>query len=331
MARVQPQFEKFHEVIRTDYDMNATLREKRDIILERVRKHLWDNERPGFERLLQGSYKMKTGVIPIGDLEFDIDVGLRFNTSSLDYDAPTVRSWVLDAVGGHTDKVEELTSCVRVSYAGGEYHVDLVSYAFSAPGVEREPLKLASKSRGWRDASPDALLDRIDDARQAFEDTEDTVTKTDQFRRIVRCLRRWDDVAVPRPSKAKPSGLCFVLLVVRHVPTPFRFANGEPDDRRALEALATAIAKTAGRIVVSKPTPEFEDLLGRLDEDDMRKLKERFAKLAAVLREADAEADPIKACVKLRAQFGEDFPIPDPEESIKRTVGPAIVPSSSAA
>src|SRR5439155_11546670 len=97
MARVQRQFEKFHEVIRTDYEMNTTLREKRDIIVERVLKHLVEKQRPGFELLLQGSYKMKTGVVPIGDLEFDIDVGLRFKTSSREYGATTVRAWVLEA------------------------------------------------------------------------------------------------------------------------------------------------------------------------------------------------------------------------------------------
>lgn len=35
MANLQKYFEKFHENIRTDYDMSSTLRDKRDIILKR--------------------------------------------------------------------------------------------------------------------------------------------------------------------------------------------------------------------------------------------------------------------------------------------------------
>ncbi len=34
MANLQKYFEKFHENIRTDYDMSSTLRDKRDIILK---------------------------------------------------------------------------------------------------------------------------------------------------------------------------------------------------------------------------------------------------------------------------------------------------------
>ena len=34
MANVQKYFEQFHDTIRTDYEMNSTLREKKDIILQ---------------------------------------------------------------------------------------------------------------------------------------------------------------------------------------------------------------------------------------------------------------------------------------------------------
>ena len=46
MANVQKQFEQFHYAIKFDYDHSSTLREKRDIILNRIRKHLADNNRP---------------------------------------------------------------------------------------------------------------------------------------------------------------------------------------------------------------------------------------------------------------------------------------------
>ena len=113
MARVQKYFEKFHSKIRADYDMDSTLREKRDIVLDRIRKHLKDSKLPGFEVLHQGSYKMKTGVKPIGTIEYDIDVGLRFSLSKEDYEPKTVRSWVLDAVEGHTKETFDKLSALR--------------------------------------------------------------------------------------------------------------------------------------------------------------------------------------------------------------------------
>src|SRR3954462_2806432 len=128
MANVQKYFEQFHARIRTDYYMNATLIEKRDIILNRITAHLKKNDRPCFVRLSQGSYKMKTGTIPIAEIEFDIDVGLCFPFNETEYTATTVRDWVYDAVFGHTEKVEKKGPCIRVTYKDG-YHVDLVVYA----------------------------------------------------------------------------------------------------------------------------------------------------------------------------------------------------------
>src|SRR6266542_327629 len=66
MAHVQSYFEQFHKVIRADYDMNATLREKRDIVLGMVSDYLKGRRYPAFSVIHQGSYKMRTGVKPIG-------------------------------------------------------------------------------------------------------------------------------------------------------------------------------------------------------------------------------------------------------------------------
>lgn len=128
MADVQKQFEKFHETIRVDYDMSSELREKRDIVVEKIKKFLREKGLPSCEVLLQGSYKMKTSVQPIEDLEYDIDIGLRFAIHEDDHDAATVRGWVYDAVSDHTMRVEDKGPCVRVYYAKG-YHLDLVTYA----------------------------------------------------------------------------------------------------------------------------------------------------------------------------------------------------------
>ena len=46
MAHIQKQFEEFHQKIRIDFDMSEPLREKRDIILNKVRKYLNDKGLP---------------------------------------------------------------------------------------------------------------------------------------------------------------------------------------------------------------------------------------------------------------------------------------------
>jgi hypothetical protein len=329
MANVQKYFEQFHQKIRTDYEMSEMLRDKRDIILNRIRKHLAEKGRPGFVEKNQGSYRMKTGVVPIADLEFDIDVGLRFNFSETVYDAKTARGWVFEAVDGHTEKVESRGPCIRVTYKDG-YHVDLVVYARWTDDFGAEQYRLAHKTGGWRQADPVGLLDCIREARKPFEGTEDKTTKTDQFRRCVRYQRRWIDELIPRESTAKPTGLAFVLLAMQKL-EPRVTWTGLPDDRAALENIATSAANTFGRLVAVKPTPEYEDMFGRLTDEELSLLKERYAAMATALREADEEVDPVLACRILHKVFGPDFPVPEPEDTAKKTSAPAIVPSSSSA
>lgn len=331
MANVQKYFEQFHDAIRTDFEMNQTLREKKDIILKLLRKRLQDADHPGFDELLQGSYStpIRMGVKPIADLEFDIDIGLRFDFDEDEYTATEVRSWIIDAIDGHTDRVEEMGPCIRVGYADG-YHVDLVCYANWVDSAGQEQFRLAHRKNGWRRANPPALLEHVKNARKAFEGTEDSRTKTDQLRRVVRYLKRWYDVAIPEESDAKPTGLSFLLLAIEKL-SPTYALDGSADDRSALRSLAAYSASLLGRIAAYKPTPEYEDMFGRLSDEEMTDLKGRFQAMVDALDTAKAETDPVKACEALRNVFGSDFPVPEPEDTGKKTAAPAIVTSSASA
>lgn len=326
MANVQKYFEKFHARIRTDYEMNSTLTEKRDIILDRITAHLAKNNRPQFVRLLQGSYKMKTGVVPIERIEYDIDVGLCFGIKEEEYDAVTVRNWVFEAVGGHTQTVNEKGPCIRVSYSDG-YHVDLVVYANWLDDDDKEQLRLAHKTDGWRPSEPKGLIQYVSDKREPFRDTKDASTKTDQFRRVVRYQRRWIDERIPRMTDAKPPGIGFTLLMAERL-VPRVDWSGEPDDLSALADVAWGVCSQSGRVVVNKPTQEYDDVFCRLADEDMVDLKSGYREMFEALVKARAEIAPEKACAILRDIFGRDFPVPEAQEVAKATLAPAIVTSS---
>lgn len=328
MADVQDQFEIFHKEIRVDYDMDKTLRDKRDAILKRIRKKLADAKRPGFRELHQGSYKLRTGTKPVGSIEYDIDIGLRFDIDSSEHTAAQVRNWVFEAVDGLGQEVKEKPSCIRVVYGDG-YHIDLVIYACNELPGGTESFELASKSNGWRAAAPPALEEHIQTARTPYEGTEDGRTSTDQFRRVVRCLKRWYDEAIPKDSKDKPTGLAYTLLVAQHG-SPRYDLEGRACDLELLRSLCS-LASQAGRIAIYKPTPENEDLLARLSDAAMDRFKERLQALGDALGQAADAVDPVAACQTLAAHFGSDFPIPEPEGTGSRTAGPAIVPASSSA
>jgi hypothetical protein len=329
MANVQKYFEAFHDTIRADYDMNSTLRDKRDKILDLLKRRLKDADRPLCDELLQGSYRMGTGVQPIADLEYDLDLGLRFSLKVGQHKATEVRKWIFDAVDGHTDNVDEKGPCIRVGYSKG-YHVDLVVYSTWSDESGVTQYRLAHRDNGWRPADPPKHLQHVLDNRKRFEDTDDSKTKTDQFRRIVRYLKRWGDVAISTESSAKPTGIAYTLYAAELL-QPAHFWDGGADDRSALYSLTQIAANTFGRISVNKPTPEYDDVFSRLTDSEMNNLKTRFKNLSAALQKADQETDPVTACKGLRDVFGSDFPVPNPEHTGKKTSAPAIVTSASSA
>ena len=79
---LQKQFEKFNRNIKMDYDENSELASKRDILINKLKS---DEDLPSFTVINQGSYAMYTGVKPLDNKDYDIDVGLRFNVNKDDY------------------------------------------------------------------------------------------------------------------------------------------------------------------------------------------------------------------------------------------------------
>lgn len=328
MADVQKQFEEFHKGIRVDYDMKAGLQEKRDIVVEKIKKYLSEKKLPGFRVLLQGSYAMGTGVKPIADLEYDIDIGLRFDFKPGEYTASTVRGWIFEAVKNHTLNCESKGPCVRVSYEAG-YHLDLVAYCTWDESGQTQ-FRLAHKTRGWVEADPPKLMAHVLGCRKSFEGTEDSATGTDQLRRCVRYLKRWGDERKPSEDDQKPTGIGYVLLCCALLQRTTSL-DLRPDDRSALLKLSRSLAGLVGRITAVKPTPEYDDVLARITDAKMAGLKLDLGKLADALEQAGEEADPVKASKLLQKHFGDDFPVPEPEDTGSKTKAPAILTSSSSA
>lgn len=99
MMNLQKEFIDFHNKIKLD-DENATLREKRDILLKKLKKNI-SIDAAAYTTFNQGSYAMGTGIIP-EDEDYDIDVGIKFNINKEDYSDPLVaKKWVRDALKGH--------------------------------------------------------------------------------------------------------------------------------------------------------------------------------------------------------------------------------------
>ncbi|PJW18891.1 nucleotidyltransferase [Geobacillus sp. WSUCF-018B] len=346
MANLQKYFEDFHKKIKLEYEDNDTLREKRDILIDKLKKNM-PEDAPSFSTFNQGSYAMFTGIKPLEGGQYDIDVGLWFNMSKEDYPDPLVpKQWVYDALKDHTHDVRIKHPCVTVTYKeDGEpaYHVDLTVYAADNPDkkvyLARGKKYSSEENKYWEESNPKELIDRI---QNHLDDENDRA----QFRRAIRYLKRWKDIKFNNVDK-KPSGIGLTVAALDYFSPKYvydAFTNTRyPDDLQAVtdfvQALINAFKwvyseeeeKWVLRLIVNLPVPPYTDLFEKMTNKQMETFKEKLEKLLTALQEAKSEVDPVEACKTLQKQFGDDFPVPEIEETGERKDRPAIITESSSA
>ncbi len=352
MANIQKQFKEFNTIIRLDLEHHETLREKRNIIRDKVEKRLpgvfakYGEECPEFTFYDQGSYEMHTGINPLtGD--FDIDQGLYFKvaTTGTYADPVLLKKRVHEALVGHTDNVCIRRSCVTAFYhKDGEaiYHVDIAVYSDKSCNADgKSKLAKGKENSGaahriWEISDPKALTDTI------IGKYTETVDRH-QFRRIVRYLKRWKIESFPEEGNAAPLGIGLTVAVHKYLPAGYtnNFAN-TPDD---LGALRTVISGMLGgfsnvwddatksyvrRLQMPLPVEPWGDLFARMSPAQMLAFEENLKSLLAALDYAEKSPDPSDACTKLNKELSVDFPIPPKEETAK-SHAPAISYSGNSA
>jgi hypothetical protein len=337
MANIQKHFEKFHETIRLS-DENEVLREKRDIVLDKLRDGLAALRKeggkiPSFTSFGQGSYSMGTGTVPL-DRDYDIDHGIVFDLAKADFDDPVeVKEWVLKALDGHTDRVDLRRSCVTVYYhrdGETEYHVDLAVYACAEKNggkmyLAKGMLHSEAGHRFWEEADPRSLIDIVK--------TKFSGDDRKQFRRVIRDLKRWKDVRFPGAGNGAPPGIALTVLALDHLTvmkTVDPIANTTLyDDLASLERLLPAILArfsntwtsddgVHGRLQVPLPVAPRNDLLKRMTAKQMATFKSELEQLKTTVTDAVKDVDEHSACKALAKLFGDDFPIPEKTETAER-------------
>lgn len=336
MASVQKYFEEFHANIRLDEsDENAKLREKRDILLKDLRARL-SSEVPCFESFHQGSYSMNTGTVPL-DGNYDIDIGIIFDCKKDKYPDPVVlKQKVRDALNYGNRTVVIRRPCVTVNYlANGEpaYHVDLAIYA------KRDDVKLdlamgkehsEVSKRYWQVSEPKRLTTLIT-SRLEGDDAA-------QYRRCIRYLKRWRDGQFS--NGGAPLSIALTVAAYHWFQAHKDAFNGKYVDLVAMRMWVKAILNQfsslitddgiAERLQVTLPVDPSNDLMSNLSNAQMTTFKAKLQSLYDALVEASNEPLPEDACKKLKAQFGDEFPVPAKEETAKAVSAPYVSTGTSA-
>ncbi len=304
---LQSRFRTFHERIQLRrYNEDATLVEKRDAVLTRLRQ----SSPQTFTWFNQGSYEMGTGVKPIqGD--YDIDVGVVFDLSDVaSHDPRAVKRWVYEAVRTHTTSVTWKEPCITVQYQASRepvYHVDLAVYGkdfygrhYLARGKEH------SASPRWEPCDPRGLTSAIEDRFSG--------DSAAQFRRVVQYLKRWKDVNFSPEGNAAPVGIGLTLLAYTgFVPAKTGYPSTD-DDLTALRNLVTNIGasfrptwangSTCYRISAYIPVEPRDDVFARMTDQQSSEFKGRIETLKGHLDEAAQTG----MTASLKRAFGQDFP-----------------------
>jgi len=322
VASLQSAFLDFHDKIKLD-DENETLRDKREILISKLKKNISD-EAASYTKFNQGSYAMHTGIHP-DDGDFDIDVGLKFYINKDDYSDPIkVKKWVKDALEGHTKSVEIRRSCVTVQYQQGDeplYHVDFAVYAASnndeklyiAKGKENS----LSENRIWEVSDPQGLIATIS-SRYLGKEGE-------QFRRIIRYLKKWRAYKFSSSGNSAPTGIALTVLAYHYFSPSSTYDSvscvTSYDDFDALYNLVQDIKNQFSlsydsesgeyrhSIQTSLPVEPYNDLFEKMTLKQMDSFYEKLINMISLLDEAKDKSKLSDACSVMVKVFGEDFPI----------------------
>lgn len=321
MLNLQKEFLDFHDKIKLSNE-NLTLREKREILLEKLSNKICD-ESAKYKTFNQGSYAMGTGIKP-EDEDYDIDVGVKFDVDKDDYEDPIkVKKWVCDALDGHTKSVEIRRSCVTVVYQKDNepiYHVDFAIYAASnndekmyiAKGKEFS----SKENRKWELSDPQGLIKTIKDI---YKDND-----AKQFRRVIRYLKKWKTHNFSSYGNEAPTGISLTILAYNYFSVSKIYDGFTKkdvyNDFTALYKLAVNIKnafynklnytdfKIYHTISIKLPVEPYNNLFEKMTDKQIDSFYTKIDTLVTKLNEVKDKDKHSDACAILIGIFGEDFP-----------------------
>ncbi len=286
----QSEFERFHRnILLEDGEHYRPARQARDQVMSAFPSRRPNSDtRTTFQPHYWGSYAMGTGVRPLSG-EYDIDIGLVFNTRPTD-DSYYLKQSVFDTLRQAGYQTEWKRPCISVVFSN--FHIDLSvccyesdSRLYLAEGKQHD-----GQAR-WRPDGMEWFVERM----KTHPNPSDNL----QLRRLVRYLKRWKDIHFRYDGMKGPVGLALTQMAYHW------FAPQPGDDLTALLVLVRQVVRhfQQGNTVLQFPYEPYDNLLRKLSRDQIRQLQSRFERLLGWLNDANNYGRPDQ----LYLAFGEDF------------------------
>lgn len=322
MINLQKEFIEFDDKIKLSYDDNSELREKRDILLKKLKENI-SKDAASFTHFNQGSYAMMTGIKPDSG-DYDIDVGLRFSLTREDYPDPvSVKQWVYDALNGHTKKVEIRRSCVTVTYQeDGEdaYHVDFACYADEDDNlyIGKGKKNSEKENRFWDESDPMGLIEKM---KNRFSDADERA----QFRRIIRYMKKWKNMNFDSSGNGAPTGIAITALAYDKFSPGYAINcvtdKREYDDFKALKSFVNALKNSFSLVYDSKVgkfyyiisqklfVSPYNELFEKMTKKQQNDFHDKICNMMDKLEKAESQTKKAEACRIMTEIFGSEFPV----------------------
>ena len=298
-----------------EISLTKTYKEKitkgRDALRNKIGDKFEEKGRKKPQHCTQGSYALKTAIMPLDNDEFDLDNGVYLRGYSTDQDdwpaTQTVHTWVKEAVEKHTSNSPiDKNTCIRVVYED-KYHIDLPMYIMGENSAGDSIAYLAHKSKGWIESDPKAFTAWF----QGYVNENGQ-----EIRRMVKYLKAWKDY-----KNIDIKGMAITILVCNNF-----CVTEKRDDLSLLDTVTNIIDSLEDSFHCYKPvTPTDEDLFADVSETSkneiLKGLNNLKKKLDAAINENNNEKDATDILQKV---FGERFPTgEDADKDIaESTAGP---------
>ena len=231
---IQTQFNTFHKRIklgRKDPDYKKA-RERDDSITAKVKTEYKNKGYAVIDDFLVGSHGTNTAIRPLsGDM--DIDRALVIDDDKAPENPIEPKNTTLSVLEDRGFKNALIKKpCVTADYASDNVHIDYPTYKKSGKDYYLAVGKKNSdeNNREWGIADPIGLRDWINN-RSSYGDNDKE--KQNQYRRLVRYLKRWRDNKFSEPTRSKVYSIGLTVMAKECLSNEID-ADGEPNDLKAL-------------------------------------------------------------------------------------------------
>lgn len=316
---LQSKFNIFNQKIHLTRQDNAykEAREKDDSITTAIKTKFKEKGYPVIDDFIQGSLATFTTIKEKGE-DFDIDRAIVIHHDEAPMDPVDAKKVVLDILenrGFQNAKIK--TPCVTADYQSKNLHIDIPIYKKTPLGTYQ--LAVGKKdsnaeNKMWSDSAPKELIEWVNDSSKYYLYQDE---KIQQFRRLVRYLKRWRNLKFSHDVTRKIYSIGLTVMIKQHF-QPSIDSEGSPNDLIALKNTINSIVNQSGyftlysndqwKVQVNLPVSPYRDIFHGSSLNTGTRFRNGLSKLNSSLQTVIDEIDESQQCSLLIELFGDDFP-----------------------